>query len=567
MKLFKRILSVVMAAVMMLSVAPLTAYADEITLPDNEAMRFVDNMGAIWNLGNSLDPYDCTWLSNDLEYETAWCKAKTTEKLIKEIKAFGFDTIRIPVSWHNHVDKNNKINSPWMSRVKEIVDWSVDAGLYVILNVHHDNARGYYFPTADEFDSANKFMKDIWKQIAEEFKDYDEQLIFETINEPRAVGTNHEWWFPINNPSAEVKESVDCVNRLNQTALDTIRAAGGNNKDRFVLVPGYATSVDGLSVEGFELPKDSVKNRLIVDFHEYTKLESKYKKQVDRVYKSFTSKGIPAILTEFNLDSDASKNKYDDTSAEYLAGWVSYAREHGISCAIWDNGDVAYRLIDRATVKWTQEEIAKAIIKAGEPNGKGAFSADDKAENDDKAEAGTEKISVEAKQNGFGAVISWDKVDGASKYRVYRAESKTGKKTLLKTTTSTKYTSYSGTVGTKYYFFVKSYDSASKKWSDYSDAEYLYLKKSNAKTAISKVIKDEDSVKLTWKSVKGGDKYRVYRADSKNGAKTKLATKETLTYTDKSVKSGKTYYYFVRVYDSKTKTWSSYSEAKKVVVP
>ncbi len=565
MKLFKRILSVVMAAVMMLSVAPLTAYADEIKLPDNEAMRFVDNMGAIWNLGNSFDAVDCTWCGNELDYESGWCGAKATEKLIKAIKTMGFDTIRIPVSWNDHVDKNNNISEPWINRVKEVIDWSLDEGLCVIVNVHHDVEKGFYYPSDAEYNTSEKYLKSVWKQIAEKFSSYDERLVFEIINEPRLKGDNHEWWFTFNNPEAVVKESIECINKLNQEALDTIRSVGGKNKDRYVLVGGYCTSVDGVTTDLFKLPEDSVKNRLIIDFHEYTKSAATYKRQVDRVYDTYTSKGIPAILSEYNLDPGP--NKYNDKSAEYLSGWVSYARERGISCAIWDNNDVAYKLIDRATVKWTQEEIAKAIVKAGEPNGKGAFSADNKVENDDKAEAGTEKISVEAKQNGFGAVISWDKVDGASKYRVYRAESKTGKKTLLKTTTSTKYTSYSGTVGTKYYFFVKSYDSASKKWSDYSDAEYLYLKKSNAKTAISKVIKDEDSVKLTWKSVKGGDKYRVYRADSKNGAKTKLATKETLTYTDKSVKSGKTYYYFVRVYDSKTKTWSSYSEAKKVVVP
>ncbi len=588
MKIFKKILSTVMAAVMFVAAVPMTSSA-AVKLPDNEAIEFVDNLGSAWNLGNAFDAVNCTWLTNELDYESGWCGAKTTKSLIKAIKDMGFDTIRIPVSWHNHVDGSNKISSAWINRVKEVVDWSLDEGLYVILNVHHDVEKGYYYPTEAEYATSEKFLTAVWKQVAEKFKDYDERLIFETINEPRATGTNYEWWFPVNSPSAEVKESVECINKLNQKALDTIRAAGGKNKDRYILIPGYDTSVDGVTVKGFEMPEDTIKNRLIVDFHLYTKSAATYKQVIDKIYSTYVSKGIPAILTEYNLDPGP--NKYNDNSAKYLSEWVAYARERGITCAIWDNNDVAYKLINRADAKWTQEEIAKAIVKAGEPNKKSSSDstiskwtqeeiakAIDKAgepnkksssdskndDNDDKKSDST--ISVTAKQSGFYSVISWDKVDGASKYRVYRATSKTGKKTLLKTTTSTKYTSSSGVVGKKYYFFVKSYDSATKKWSDYSDAEVLQLKKANAKTTISKATKSKSSVKLTWKAVKGGDKYRIYRADSLDGKKTTLATTDKLTYTDKGVKSGKTYYYFVKVYDAKTKQWSSYSSAKKVTI-
>ncbi len=565
MKIFRKILSAVMTAVMLVTAIPLTASA-AVTLPDNEAVRFVDNLGSAWNLGNAFDASNCSWLSNELDYESAWCGAKTTKKLIKELKDMGFDTIRIPVSWHNHVDSSFKISTPWLDRVKEVVDWSLDEGLYVILNVHHDVEKGYYYPTDAEYKTSEKFLTSVWKQIAEKFKDYDERLIFETINEPRMAGTNYEWWFQVNNPPAEVKESVECINKLNQKALDTIRAAGGENKDRYILVPGYDTSVDGVTVSGFKLPEDSVKNRIIVDFHLYTKSTPTYQQVINKIYNNYVSKGIPAILSEYNLDPGP--NKYDDKSAKYLSDWVAYARERGITCAIWDNNDVAYKLINRADAKWTQEEIAKAIVKAGEPNNSTAPDKEEtKSENKDDNKKADSKITVKVKQNGFYSVISWNKIDGASKYRVYRSESKTGKKTLLKTTTSANFTSSTGVVGKKYYYFVKSYDSASKKWSGYSDAAYLSLTKSNAKTGISKTKISEDTVNLTWKTVSGGDKYRVYRADSADGKKTTLTTTTKLTYSDKSVKSGKTYYYFIKVYDSKTKQWSSYSAAKKVIVP
>ncbi len=556
MKIFKKLLSAVMAAVMAVSAVSFTAAAEEtIKLPDNEAVAFVDSLGAAWNLGNAFDAVNCTWLSNKLDYESGWCGAKTTEKLIKAIAEKGFKTIRIPVSWNDHVDEKYNIDSAWINRVQEVVDWSLDAGLYVILNVHHDVEKGFYYPSSDEYKTSEKYMKAVWKQIAEKFKSYDERLIFETINEPRLTGSNYEWWFTVSNPPEEVKDSVECINKLNQAALDTIRSVGGENKNRYILVPGYDTSIDGITVEGFELPEDSVKNRLIIDFHLYTKGKSTFKKVLNNVYEKYVSKGIPAILSEYNRDMG--ENVYNEYSADYLGEWVAYARERGITCAIWDNNDKAYKLIDRATVKWTQEEIADSIVKAGKPLGLKSTSSTEKTNSDGE-------ITVTATQKGFWATVKWSEVEGASKYRLYRAETKTGTKTKLITTTALKITDKSVKVGSEYYYFVKSYDSKTGKWSGYSEAGYISVKKSKAKTTITNAAKGDGYVKLTWDSVKGGDIYRVYRAETADGEKTKLATVEKLTYKDKTVESGKTYYYFVKVYDESTKKWSSYSEAKKV---
>lgn len=557
MKFFKKALSTFLAVVMTFVAVAVPVSAETIKLPDNEAVAFVDSLGAIWNLGNAFDAVDCSWLSDKLDYESGWCGAKTTEKLIKAIADEGFKTIRIPVSWNDHVDGSYNIDEAWMNRVKEVVDWSINAGLSVILNVHHDVEKGLYYPSSDEYKTSKKYMTAVWKQISAKFKDYDERLIFETINEPRLTGTDHEWWFNVSNPPEAVKDSVDCINKLNQVALDTIRAGGGENKNRYILLGGYCTSVDGITIDGFELPKDTVKNRLIVDFHLYTKGISTYKKTIDKVYDAFVSKGIPAILSEFNRD--AGPNKYNEYSADYLGGWAAYARERGISCAIWDNNDVAYKLIDRKTVKWTQKEIADSIVKNSKPLGLKSSSSSESSGDDNES-------AVTAKQTGFYASVSWNKVDGASQYRLYRATSKTGKKTLVETTTSLKVTDKTVTVGTKYYYFIKSYDKSSKKWSGYSEAEYLYVKKSNAKTTISDTSVSGKNVTLTWKSVTGGDKYAVYRADSKDGDKTKLSTTTKLTYTDKTAEKGKTYYYFVRVYDTATKKWSNYSSAVKVTV-
>jgi len=502
MKKLLRFLSAVLAAAVMLTALPMSAFAAEVTVPVNEATKFVDSLGTIWNLGNAFDAANCTWLSNEMDYESGWCGAKTSKELIKAIKKVGFKTIRIPVSWHDHVDKDFNISGQWIDRVQEVVDWSLDEGLNVIINVHHDVAEGYYFPTAAHYNTSEKYMTAVWSQISEKFSSYDQRLIFEIINEPRVVGSNYEWWYPVNSPSDEVKESIDCVNRLNQVSLDTIRKSGGKNKNRYVLAGGYDTNVDGATVEGFKLPKDSVKNRLILDFHLYTRSQGTYKNVINKIYDKYVSQGIPAILSEFNLNEGA--NAYNDASVEFLSNWVSYARERGISCAIWDNNAKEYKLIDRATVAWTHEDIAKAIVKAGVP---ALGSATVSEEKDEEKTSG--KLTVKASQSGFYATVKWNEIDGASKYKVYRATSKTGKKTLVKTTSSLKYTDKKTKLGKKYYYFVKSYDSSTKKWSGYSDSAVISIKKSTAAPTL-KGTKSGTKMKLSWASVSGAEKYYVY---------------------------------------------------------
>lgn len=549
MKLFRRIAGIVMAVVMTVTAMPLTSSA-AVTLPDNEAVKFVDGLGAIWNLGNAFDASDCTWLTDELEYESGWCKAKTTKELIAALKTKGFDTIRIPVSWHNHVDGSYEISDKWMDRVEEVVDWSLDAGLYVILNVHHDIDKNYYYPDSDHYKNSEKYMVKVWEQIADEFEDVDNRLIFELSNEPRLKGTNVEWWFQVNNPPSEVVDAVECINKINQKSLDAIRKEGGKNKDRYILVGGYDTSVDGVTVKGFELPKDTVKNRLIVDFHLYTKSKSTYKWAIDTIYDNFVKKGIPAILSEYNLDPGP--NKYDDRSAAYLSEWVTYARENGISCAIWDNNDVAYKLIDRATVKWTQSEIADAVVKAGEPKlqGKASSSSSSSTQKNDKNNKGDE-ITVKAVQDGFYVNLSWTKVDGASKYRVYRSTSKTGSKTRIAQTTSTSCINRSSDVGGTYYYFVKSYDKKSKKWSGYSDPVKLSVTTKKAVTTLS-AEKSGSSALLSWESVGGVAKYQIfYSKDGKNYTRVATVKGTRTSLTVKGLKYDKYDYKFaIRAVDS-----------------
>lgn len=355
-------------------------------IPDNEALRFIRDLEIGWNLGNTFDASDCNWLSNEMDYESAWCGAKTTQGLIKELKNAGFKTIRIPVSWHNHVDENYNISPAWMDRVEEVVGWALAEDMYVIINIHHDNAEDFEYPSYDKLDHAKAYVTKIWSQIADRFADYDEHLIFETMNEPRQVGTNNEWWI---NVSSDVgKECMDCVNQLNQAIVDVIRKNGkGYNTSRYIMAPGYCASADYVIADGYKLPEDpkaAAENRIIVSVHAYTPynfalnqgsgstdvFNIKTKKgtgDIDgfmkKLYDKFVSQGIPVLIGEFGaLD----KNNID-SRMQFAAYYTYNARHYGMSCLFWDNNAYKtsgenFRLIDRKSLTWVFPEIVDQMM-------------------------------------------------------------------------------------------------------------------------------------------------------------------------------------------------------------
>ena len=358
----------------------------EVSIPENDAMAFVRDMKAGWNLGNTFDATNCTWLSDPLEYESAWCGAKTTQALIKEIHNAGFQTIRIPVSWHNHVDGNYNIDSKWMDRVQEVVDWAYDDGMYVIINIHHDNEDAFEYPSYDKMDQSKKYVTKIWEQIADRFAEYDEHLIYESMNEPRQVGTDHEWWINDKN-SATAKECFDCVNQLNQAIVDTIRANGkGYNGSRYIMVPGYCANPEFELINDFVLPDDSkatAENRIILSVHAYTPysfaLEQPGTPDFDiaarkgtgdinsfmkRLYEKFVVKGIPVVIGEYGA---LEKNGNDDARKQFAAYYVAMARHYGLTTVWWDNNahnasGECFQLINRSSVTWTYPEIRDQII-------------------------------------------------------------------------------------------------------------------------------------------------------------------------------------------------------------
>lgn len=272
-----------------------------------------------------------------------------------------------------------------MNRVKEVVDMVIDEGMYVILNVHHDVDAAYYYPTSEHLETSKHYLSCVWTQIAEKFADYDEHLIFETLNEPRMVGSTYEWWINANDESC--KDAIACINQLNQTSLDAIRATAGNNPTRYIMVPGYDASPDGALNAGFVLPEDTVENKLIVSVHAYTPYDFALNENgtssfdsdnasdvrgitsfMDQLYDKFIKNSIPVVIGEFGARAK-SGNVQD--RVDFSVAYIAAARARGITCCWWDNNAFIgtgenFGLIDRAPLKWRFEEIVTGLMKYAE---------------------------------------------------------------------------------------------------------------------------------------------------------------------------------------------------------
>jgi endoglucanase len=362
-------------------------------IPQNDSLDFVKKMKIGWNLGNTFDANsDTNDISNELDYESKWCGIKTTKQMIDTIKAAGFNTIRIPVSWHNHVSGDNfTISKEWLDRIQEVVDYAVDNDMYVILNIHHDIYEQYYYPTNKCFETSTKYMTAIWTQLCERFGDYDDHMIFESINEPRFKGTKYDWWLDMSKP--ECQEAVECINKLNQVFVDTVRATGGNNKTRYLMVPGYCAAADYVILDEFRLPQDIAenKNKVIVSVHAYTpynfalqssaengsvsdwepdnqKSTGDIDRLMDNLYGMYVMNGTPVVIGEFGA-RDKNGNLQDRVN--YASYYIAAARARGITCLWWDNNAFTgtgenFGLLMRQTSTWTYPDIVLGMMKYAE---------------------------------------------------------------------------------------------------------------------------------------------------------------------------------------------------------
>ncbi|MBO7123720.1 MAG: glycoside hydrolase family 5 protein [Treponema sp.] len=367
------------------------------------AAQIVDSMKFGWNLGNTLDAYAGgsekngwagrnTSLGNNTE--TNWGMPKTTQAMIAGIKAKGFSAIRIPISWHDHIDSKYTISASWMARVKQIVDWAVAENLYVIINVHHDNitpstctANGHkgYSPASSCLDESKRYLYNVWCQIALAFNNgYDEHLVFETINEPRLPGDEHEWNWDAN--CSTCKDAAKCVNELNQLCLDAIRESGGNNAKRLVMVPAYVAAPGAALASAFKMPMDSASGRLALSVHMYTPYSfamqdpgettftNAHKGDLDywlgQLNTKFFSKGIPVVIGEMG----ATNKNNDSERAKWFEYYLGKVKSYKMAAYLWDNGqwkvpasgsfNELFGYYNRSAQTWYFDDLITKAIKA-----------------------------------------------------------------------------------------------------------------------------------------------------------------------------------------------------------
>lgn len=392
-----------------LSVAALSLLSTSVfaQLTGKTAIEIRDMMGTGWNVGNSLDAYMYT----GLEAETSWGNPRISDDLIKRCYETGFRTIRVPVSWGGHISSQNGYSSyidrAWLARVKEVVDYAYNRGMFVILNIHHDNGaenkNTCFFPNSANKDKSIKYVREIWTQLAEYFADYDQHLIFETLNEPRLVGDQHEWWFyPVDYPQqSQIRDAMDVINQMNQAGVDAIRNGQGYNNDRMILVPGYAACPDGVVTSLFKLPNDKTPNRIGLEVHAYRPTElclsgdRKYFQDrdrqtiIDEVFAPLSAKygntNIPIIIDETSISD---KGQGSAERVKWINCYFELAKTYKMPCVLWDNGTTweTYQLglqqgwsnpkengechgwINRQTAQWTDASLVNRVIEiAGIP--------------------------------------------------------------------------------------------------------------------------------------------------------------------------------------------------------
>ena len=321
---------------------------------------FVANMGMGWNLGNTLDATSDSGKTNvGLNTETYWGMPTTTQAMIKAVKAAGFKTIRIPVSWHNHItDSSYTIDSSWMARVKTIVDWAIDEGMCVIINIHHDNMSvsqlssnyGFALSTDSSVQETSKaFLSAVWTQIATTFADYNEALVFEVLNEPRDISGEvwgNEWW--CNNSQA-----YDCIKDYEETCITAIRAVEGN-ESRYLMVPGYAASASDTTELGcYTMPSDTIAangtKKLILSGHAYSPYNFAMSDSTDTTFDSEDASSLTSLFDYLNTNyiskgigvvmGEASASDKNNTAerVKWAKDYYAKATAIKIPVVLWDN--------------------------------------------------------------------------------------------------------------------------------------------------------------------------------------------------------------------------------------
>lgn len=342
---------------------------------DITASELVSEIRIGFSLGNTMESTIGKNNGEPYEYEAGWGNEITTKEAIQGIADSGFNILRVPVSWGEHLssDGNYTIDSAWMDRVNEIVDYGLDSGMFVILNTHHEE---WLFPDEAHFDSNKDELTKIWTQIADRFSGYNEKLIFEGLNEPRKRNTIYEW-------NGGDDEGQQVVNKLNSVFVETIRNSGGSNSKRCLMIPTYAASAMEKTFAAMTVPEND--DRIIVSVHAYipyafalsgdssatdywSSSDPSCTSEIDNLMSNlkayFLDKNIPVILGEMGC---VNRNN-TEARAEWAKYYVSKAHEYGIPCLWWDNGAYLgsgelFGIYSRSSNKWIFRDVMEGLME------------------------------------------------------------------------------------------------------------------------------------------------------------------------------------------------------------
>lgn len=374
-----------------LAIASLNANAQEQL---SEAVAYAQTLGVGWNLGNNLDAH-----IDGVSIETGWGNAEATQKTFNAVKAAGFSSVRIPVTWMGHIGPapEYRIEKEWLERVATVAGYAKKAGLKCIINIHHDgfgaepeaSTKGCFWldlPAAAKDENKNTAIKQklamVWMQIATRFQNEGDWLIFETLNE-----IQDGYWGGGDNLT-DGGRMYQVLNEWNQLCVDIIRATGGQNATRYIGIPSFVCQ-PWMAVKYLRLPKDSVKGRLMVAVHMYDPWdyagsgkysewghtgknvvpgdadEKEYVNTLDALYKRFVARGIPVYLGEYGCVRRSTAHA-EEFRRYYLEYTCKALGDRHIPLLFWDNGynkvgDDAFGLINHSTGKFIGADSKTAI--------------------------------------------------------------------------------------------------------------------------------------------------------------------------------------------------------------
>ena len=403
-KRFLHLFSLMLAVLMLI---PCVGSAEEAEAVDNGVMRegltaleATRLMGNGINLGNTLEACDNNVgikTNTPLSYETHWGQPKTTQAMIDGMKAAGFDTIRIPVAWMTNAthlyEGDYTIDADYMDRVEEVVCYARKAGMYVIINDHWDG--GWYgmfgSESAETRALAMEAYKGMWQQIAERFRDYSDYLIFESANEE--LGGRFDENSPLYCSDSVVTYLTDderyaLTNEINQTFVDVVRATGGNNATRFLLIAGYSTDIDKTCDDRFQMPKDTADSKLMISVHYYDPWSycgassavsaTKWGKVSDYEYMDqqlakmtkFTEAGYGVVIGEYGAlpCSDGLK----DNTLAYHTAFLDACTKYNLTNCLWDCSG----LYKRVSQTFADDDILAMYQEKRQANEEGQDYAD-----------------------------------------------------------------------------------------------------------------------------------------------------------------------------------------------